>query len=433
MRADAEQLLFVDDSEHPAVGRLDEAFSDDRPWSTLASIVAECGLDLPAFVFLRIGDRLRGVVCGEIEVRVEDGSPVSVDDSAAPESFAHLDASSAATVVCNTDEAGYGLWLERGVVRAGGFRWSGRRDEAGPAEHSAVVAGAYSALASEPVSGEARSGAAEPRPASGADPVAAPAGDKKIEQAPERPSLLQALGAEFDDTIDAIQYAEIRGESSASEPARRKRRKSTARAAEPGADGLRVRDASDDAENAPSKVAGHGPESDATIDLGPGQVMLGGAHLERRMVDALVCLACNGPNPPAAVRCRYCAALLSSANTDILQVPQPVLGVVHLSGGREELLDADLVIGRNPGYLPLDRYQRAVVHAEDDRSVSRRHIELRLDQWKVLAMSLKPGSATTVKNSAGRRSRLRTGHPRQLKAGDTLLYGSAWLRFEPEE
>ena len=97
------------------------------------------------------------------------------------------------------------------------------------------------------------------------------------------------------------------------------------------------------------------------------------------------------------------------------------------------LLDTDLLIGRNPGYLPLDRYQRAVEHAEQDRTVSRRHIELKLDQWKVMAINLKNGSNATLESRDGRRTRLLVGIPQQLRSGDTVYYGGAWLRFEPEE
>ncbi|MCY4663854.1 MAG: hypothetical protein OXC00_04225 [Acidimicrobiaceae bacterium] len=441
LHADAARLLFVIDGAHPAVAHLEEASRSDTPGRALAAAVTKWGDDLPAFVFLRIGERMQGIVCGEVAVEVDDGMPLASIDGVAAEPWAHLDASSDATVTCGTSETDCPLWIERGVVNAGGFRWSRRRgtedpigDDSGEdsiAGGSSVTPARRSVVSSYgPRSPDIGTRVA---PSVEADPAAASVDAVDVEPAPERTSVLQALGAEFDNTIDAIQFAEIRADQNTPEPARARGRKRTVGPP----DSRTTLPLAGDPAGKPARTlagqAGNDAADDETIDLGPGQVMLGGLHVERRMVKALVCLGCDTPNPPIAARCRYCAALLSSTNTDIRQVPQPVLGVIQLSGGREELLDADLLIGRNPGYWALDRYQRAVVHAENDRSVSRRHLELRLDQWRVLAVSLKPGPATTVKSGGGRHIRLSPKVPHQLRAGDTLQYGSAWLRFEPEE
>ena len=105
--------------------------------------------------------------------------------------------------------------------------------------------------------------------------------------------------------------------------------------------------------------------------------------------------------------------------------------MIHLSGGPREPLDADLLIGRNPAYQALSPNQRAVVHGVGDRSVSRRHIELRLDGWNVIATNFKKGASTIVKGRDGVCTTLLTSTPRQLDPGDTIHFGRAWLRYEP--
>ena len=407
------RLLFVSDGEHPAADSLEVAFHSGHPGRALATVVAKAEFDTPAFVFVQVDDKLHGIVYGQIAIRVDDGNAATVDGAVA-DPWAHFDASSDAVVAIADSGADSKLWLECGVVWAGGFRWSNRSE----------------GVAARPRVGAA-TGGAEPHNERDLPPVEARAsGD--VGPPASRPSLEEALSSEFDATIDAIRLAEVRGDKGDPGMVRPKHRGRPIRPVS-APKSVAMKSVPDHASGPLDEPADSDADSDATIDLAPGQVMLDSLHAERRMVEALVCLQCENPNPSAAIRCRHCVALLSSTNTDVREVPQPVLGVIHLSGGREELLDTDLLIGRNPMYLPLDRYQRAVVHAAHDRSVSRRHIELRLDQWRVVAVSLQKGSATIVTSREGRRARLLPGVPRQLRAGDTLHYGSAWLRFESEE
>ena len=152
--------------------------------------------------------------------------------------------------------------------------------------------------------------------------------------------------------------------------------------------------------------------------------------LPDRTVDALVCLECDGLNPPMTARCRSCNALLSGANSEVRSVAQPPLGVIHLSGGRVEPVDAHLLIGRNPARYGMRPHQRDVVHGMGDQSVSRLHIELVLDGWAVKAITRKRGPGTTIETRFGGSERLRTGVPRQLHNGDTIHFGTVWIRYE---
>ena len=480
-----ERLLFVGDGQHSAVEDLERAVSSEHPGRALATVVTQSGFQMPPFVFARVGDRLQGIVYGPVQLEINDGDVVIVDGAEA-DPWRHFDASISSTLTCGDSELRSELWVEVGVVCAGSFRWSRRHGGVAGTDYSlAPESASWEMGQGAPTGGEAGSGTQSasveaptevtnegsgadndmpPAPETegqadglaeielpdsaqqantGSGQQAEPATVASVDSAPDSsdrapmspglgPSLRDALDSEFDATIDAIRFAEIRSNKDDQEASWPKRRGGRAELV-PAVAGPVSEITSDIDDDMIARLDEGSDDEDATIDLGPGQVMLDSLHAGSRMVEALLCLECENPNPPPAVRCRYCAARLASTDTDIREVPQPVLGVIHLSGGREELLDADLLIGRNPGYLPLDRYQRAVKHAEEDRSVSRRHIELKLDQWKVMATNLTDGARTTLESRDGRRTKLLPRSPQQLRSGDTVHYGSAWLRFEPEE
>ena len=411
-------LLFVADSRHPSALELDHAARSEQPGRALAMVVAQSGFEVPPFAFVQLDTRMQGIVYGAVQLQIHDGEVATIDGAAA-DPWAHFDASASSTLVCGDSEFREGFWVELGVVSADSFRWLHDSGDRAASIHPAAPEAAF-----EEGQTESSSEADVDSP-----PAASTPGSVSAE---EEVSLVDALISDFDATIDAIRFAEVRGDKEDGEqnpPSSRGNRvrpgaKESATASEAEADR--------DGGESTADSGADGEDLDATIDLEPGQVMLDDLHVERRMVEALVCLNCDNPNPPSSALCRHCGVLLSSSTTEIREVPQPVLGVVHLSGNREELLDADLIIGRNPGHLPLDRNQRAVVHAEDDRSVSRRHIELRLNQWKVMVINHQDTGRTVLENRGGKRTSLVPSVPQQLRAGDTVFYGDAWLRFEAE-
>jgi len=171
-----------------------------------------------------------------------------------------------------------------------------------------------------------------------------------------------------------------------------------------------------------------------TTEAKPSLVLVDEARVgvegSARSVQALVCFECRNPNPPMTARCRACMAFLTEDNSDIQAVSQPALGVIHLSDGRIESLDADLLIGRNPDRYSLESHQRAVVHGAGDQSISRRHLELRRDGWHLMVLCLKQPSGSAVQGRLGGRAVLEFGIPHQLNDGDIVHYGSAWFRYE---
>ena len=427
-----DRLLYVSIADHPLVEALERAARGERPTRAVASVVIAAGFNVPPFVFAEEGDTLQGIVFGEVQVGVDDAEGMVID-GAQGDPWSYLNrANDVSMTLAGTTTDGR-LWLDSGVVLAGGFHWS-RMDggvikdphsiQAGSTdspEHPTCVPPVITA-SEEPGEADSHGGAVGLQDES----------EEKESRPRHRGSLAEVLETELDTTVEAIRLAELRDQPIDVKPTGRPRRP--------------LSRAVPDRRQAPSDtvdVARHEMLSDRLttaqdailiggVDHESEQVPIGGQYVERRIVRSLVCQGCGSPNPLVASHCRGCAALLHSTSTDVRDVSQPVLGIVRLSDGREEMLNADLVVGRNPTYGRLGPHQRAVVHGEKDLSISRRHIELRLAGWKVMATSLAEGSGTTVESPEGAVSQLLPGVPHELVSGDTVRYGDAWLRFEAD-
>ena len=146
-----------------------------------------------------------------------------------------------------------------------------------------------------------------------------------------------------------------------------------------------------------------------------------------RTVEARVCSACGHAHPPTAAECNSCGTVLNKRTSLNKTLPQPQLGTVGFSGGQLETLDANLLIGRNPTTEPLEPHQRAVMIGEGDRTISRRHIELRLNGWDLEAQLL--GKSARLKHQEDT-SAVDSGTVVNLVLGDTLYFGAkSWLRY----
>ena len=396
-----DRLFYLSAVDHPAAASLMEAAYSDRPMRALAAVVASAEFNVPPLIFLQAAEGLQSIVCGAIQLEVHD-TEMSLVDGAVADPWAHLRISETATVSTGGQVAD-GLWVESGVVRAGAFRWSPHTEAPTP---SALSHAAESARqpASAPPKTDPEPGSTAPAGSTPSRQHRAPVTEAPITGAPvaeapitEAPVAGTPPSTDADITVEAARIAKSRNER---------------------------------ADVSSSTAPGLPTGTDATVDLAPGEVLLDEPDVALRTVEALICLECDSPNPPMTARCRSCSALLSEANSDLRTVPQPCLGKIHLSGAGEELLDADLLIGRNPAREALEPHQRAVVHGTGDRSISRRHIEIRLDGWQVIALNLKKGSGTTVESRLGGCTKLVPGVPHELAEGDTVQFGGAWLRYE---
>ena len=331
------------------------------------------------------------------------------------------------------------LWIDSGVVRADAFRWASASDTAAaisadaPDDPAADETRLVAPLAAETHVPEALPSV--PTPAARGSDLSAPIAPdppeiygKTARPASARTSLAERLEMETDHTIEAIRLAEMRGDSGAEttgfasaldhlefaehrpdEPVSSQRAWLEEMVGDPGA------------------LAGVDSGSTTSSDFGE-VVPEAGSGAET--VEALVCSACVRPNPPAAARCRGCDAVFADGNSEHRLIAQPHLGVICLADGRIEPLDADIVVGRNPAREPLDPHQRAVVHGEGNRYVSRRHIEVRREGWDVVILNLKEGPNTTVESRRGGHMQIPVGMPHKLKDGDTVHFGRSWFRYE---
>ena len=149
----------------------------------------------------------------------------------------------------------------------------------------------------------------------------------------------------------------------------------------------------------------------------------------RRMLDALVCLGCDSPNPPSFTVCRGCGVSLSKGNSGRRTVPQPALGIIYLSGGGREVVDTSLIIGRNPRHGVIEDYQRGVFLGTDDRTVSRRQVELKLEGWRPIVINIAKKAPSTIESQTGEVFILAAGDSRSLNDGDTVRFSTVWFRY----
>ena len=395
--ARGDRLFFLSAVDHPAAASLMEAADSDRPLRALAVVVAGAEFNVPPFIFLQATAGLQSIVCGAIQLEVND-TEMSLVDGAVADPWAHLRIPETATVSTGGQIAD-GLWVESGVVRAGAFRWSPHTEASAPSALSHAAGSARQPASAPAPKTDAELESTAPTSSTPSRQHEAPVAETPVAETPvaETPVAETPPSTDADATVEAVRTAKSRNER---------------------------------ADVSSSTAPGLPTGADATVDLAPGEVLLDEPDVALRTVEALICLECDSPNPPMTARCRSCSALLSEANSDLRTVAQPCLGKIHLSGGGEELLDADLLIGRNPAREALEPHQRAVVHGTGDRSISRRHIEIRLDGWQVIALNLKKGSGTTVESRLGGCTKLVAGVPHELAEGDTVQFGGAWLRYE---
>lgn len=157
-------------------------------------------------------------------------------------------------------------------------------------------------------------------------------------------------------------------------------------------------------EAAPGDFARSTPEPDEDAD-GP---------------EVLGVLCANGhANPPQRSACTTCGAELVG---EARRLPRPSLGTVMLPSGERIELTGPVIIGRNPR---ADRVQGSAVPRLVPLSqghVSGTHLELRLEDWNVLAVDLHSTNGTFLRRSGEAPVRLGE-RPELLIAGDVLDLG----------
>jgi hypothetical protein len=138
---------------------------------------------------------------------------------------------------------------------------------------------------------------------------------------------------------------------------------------------------------------------------------------------ALHCAA-GHPNPPQAMRCSRCNALVPPGEP--VPVPRPSLGRLRFSDGTVVELDGPRVIGRSPFLQGTygSELPELVVLQSPEQNLSKNHLEIRLQDWRVYAVDLGSSNGTELTLPGRDPQRLFPNQPALLEPGCRLVLGS---------
>jgi hypothetical protein len=155
-----------------------------------------------------------------------------------------------------------------------------------------------------------------------------------------------------------------------------------------------------------------GPPEPLIADISTMQLEQLGV-VEPVVVDGAMCPRMHF-NPPDAVFCRECRALMREVTNNIRRQPRPPLGILLIDDGRGYPLDRDYVIGREPLLDDDVAAGRAapLPITDPEGSVSRLHLRVSLVGWRVEVRDLGSANGSVL---------YRAGGPRTLAPVDAVV------------
>ncbi len=172
------------------------------------------------------------------------------------------------------------------------------------------------------------------------------------------------------------------------------------------------------------------PSPTANTEVDPSRRPVPGADVAR--VRGLKC-GRGHFNHPHAANCAWCGLAMLQVSRVLVEGERPPLGVLVIDEEATFTLDADYVIGRQPGNDPEVNGDsvRQIVLDDPQRSVSRVHARVRLDGWDVVVADNGSANGTWVlrPDRAQWPERLPPHSRRPLRPGETLRIGSHALTF----
>lgn len=168
------------------------------------------------------------------------------------------------------------------------------------------------------------------------------------------------------------------------------------------------------------------------LDDHDGSTTLRPAHLAHPTAPTVLAVSCplGHLTPPAAPQCRVCHQRV--APQEPRRVDRPALGGLRLPTGEVVPLDRGVILGRKPAPAAGSTDWPHLVHLPADHSfVSRRHLQVELDGWDVVARDLDSRGGTTITYPGRDAQRMRPDDAYVLEPGTVLDMAQVYaVRFE---
>lgn len=174
------------------------------------------------------------------------------------------------------------------------------------------------------------------------------------------------------------------------------------------------------------------PEPDRAPEELDGPTSSRPSHLTQSTAPTVLAVSCplGHLTPPAAPQCRVCHQRV--APQEPRRVERPSLGGLRLPTGEVVPLDRGVILGRKPAPADGSTDWPHLVHLPRDHSfVSRRHLQIELDGWDVVARDLDSRGGTTVAPPGRDPQRMRPGDAYVLEPGTVLDMAHVYaVRYE---
>ncbi|MDZ5662971.1 FHA domain-containing protein [Nocardioides sp. S-58] len=182
----------------------------------------------------------------------------------------------------------------------------------------------------------------------------------------------------------------------------------------------------------PASAPHRAPEPGPAPDDHDGSTSMRPAHLSHSTAPTVLAVSCplGHLTPPVSPQCRVCHQRV--APQEPRRVERPSLGGLRLPTGEVVPLDRGVILGRKPAPAEGSTDWPHLVHLPADHSfVSRRHLQIELDGWDVVARDLDSRGGTTVAPPGRDPQRMRPGDAYVLEPGTVLDMAHVYaVRFE---
>lgn len=139
-------------------------------------------------------------------------------------------------------------------------------------------------------------------------------------------------------------------------------------------------------------------------------------------------------NDPRALFCALCGIRMAESTGVYVEGPRPPLGLLVFDNGASFALDESYLLGREPDIDERVRSGRLrpLVLFDTGGMISRRHAEIRLEDWDVLLVDCGSANGTLVaERGAEHWSALVPGQPIRMLPGMQVRIGERSFVFEP--